>query len=166
MKLMEYQVKLEEKYRKTFMDLSLSDTIYQCILQGELKVAEQLKKEFKVPDKRFYWLKVRSLAESHNWLELDKLSKARKSLIGYEPFFEACLEFNNRIEAEKYVSRVLPENKVACYVKLEKYEDAAETAFAQKSEDGLDLVLGKCAISNRPLVNRIQEMKAQLRQRR
>ena len=29
MKLMEYQVKLEEKYRKTFMHLSLSDTIYQ-----------------------------------------------------------------------------------------------------------------------------------------
>ena len=35
-----------------------------------------------------------------------------------QPFFEACLEFNNRIEADKYVSRVLPENKVACYVKL------------------------------------------------
>ena len=33
---------------------------------------------------RFYWLKARSLAESHNWLELDKFSKARKSLIGYE----------------------------------------------------------------------------------
>ena len=28
-KLMEYQVKLEEKYRKSFMDLSLSDTIYK-----------------------------------------------------------------------------------------------------------------------------------------
>ena len=28
-KLMEYQVKLEEKYRKTFVDLSFSDTIYQ-----------------------------------------------------------------------------------------------------------------------------------------
>ena len=26
---MEYQVKLEEKYKKTFLDLSLSDTIYQ-----------------------------------------------------------------------------------------------------------------------------------------
>ena len=33
---------------------------------------------------RFYWLKVRSLAESHNWLELDKFFKACKSLIGYE----------------------------------------------------------------------------------
>ncbi|KAM7431220.1 Vacuolar protein sorting-associated protein 16 [Porites harrisoni] len=52
MKLMEYQVKLEEKYRKTFMDLSLSDTIYQCILQGDLKVAEQLKKEFRVPEQK------------------------------------------------------------------------------------------------------------------
>ncbi|XP_068762410.1 vacuolar protein sorting-associated protein 16 homolog [Montipora capricornis] len=138
----------------------------KCVLEGDLKVAEQLKKEFKVPDKRFYWLKVRALAESHNWLELDKFSKSRKSLIGYEPFFEACLEFNSRVEAEKYVSRVLPENKVVCYVKLGKYEDAAETAFAQKSEEGLDLVLGKCSNSYRPLVNRIQEMKGHLRQRR
>ncbi|CAH3134308.1 unnamed protein product [Porites lobata] len=48
----------------------------------------------------------------------------------------------------------------------EFFPDAAETAFAQKSEEGLDLVLGKCATSNRPLVNRIQEMKAQLQQRR
>ncbi len=47
-----------------------------------------------------------------------------------------------------------------------KFEDAAETAFAQKSEESLDLVLGKCASSNRPLANRIQEMKAHLRQRR
>ncbi|CAH3134282.1 unnamed protein product [Porites lobata] len=38
---------------KAFMDLSFSDTIYQCILQGDLKAAEQLKKEFKIPDKRF-----------------------------------------------------------------------------------------------------------------
>ena len=47
-----------------------------------------------------------------------------------------------------------------------KYQDAAEAAFAQKSEEGLDLVLTKCASSNRPLVNRIQEMKTHLRQRR
>ncbi|KAM7431222.1 Vacuolar protein sorting-associated protein 16 [Porites harrisoni] len=69
----------------------------KCILQGDLKAAEQLKKEFKIPDKS-HFLK-------HAW-----------------------------IEAEKYLSMVLPENKVTCYVKLGKYEDAAETVFAQKSE--------------------------------
>ena len=36
----------------------------------------------------------------------------------YSHFFEVCLECNNRIEAEKYVSRVLLEKKVTCYVKL------------------------------------------------
>ena len=29
---MEYQIKLEEQQRKSFMDLSLSDTIYQVML--------------------------------------------------------------------------------------------------------------------------------------
>ena len=55
---------------------------------------------------------------------------------------------------------------ILCILFCRKYEDAAETAFAQKSEEGLDLVLGKCANSNRPLVNRIQEMKAHLHQKR
>ena len=32
MKLMKHQTELEEHYRKTFMDLSLNDTIYQVML--------------------------------------------------------------------------------------------------------------------------------------
>ena len=43
-------------------------------------------------------------------------------------------------------------------------QGAAETAIAQKSKEELDLVLTKCANSNRPLVNPIQEMKAGLPQ--
>ncbi|CAH3134219.1 unnamed protein product [Porites lobata] len=60
-KLAIFEPKAPRNSQKTFMDLSFSDTIYQCILQGDLKAADQLKKAFKVPDKRFYWLKVRSL---------------------------------------------------------------------------------------------------------
>ena len=45
-----------------------------------------------------------------------------------QPFFDACLEFDNRIEAEKYVPRVLPENKVACFVKL-GYENLSYISF-------------------------------------
>ena len=47
-------------------------------------MAEQLRKEFKVPDKRFHWLKVRALAESRDWIELEKFAKSKKSPIGYE----------------------------------------------------------------------------------
>ena len=51
---------------------------------NNLKVAEQLRKDFKVPDKRFHWIKVRALAESRNWLELERFAKSKKSPIGYE----------------------------------------------------------------------------------
>ena len=46
--------------------------------------ANKLKKEFKVPDKRFWWIKVKALAESRNWVELDRFAKSKKSPIGYE----------------------------------------------------------------------------------
>ncbi|KAK3749899.1 hypothetical protein QZH41_005815 [Actinostola sp. cb2023] len=35
-----------------------------------------------------------------------------------QPFVDACLESNNQLEAEKYLSRVLPENKVVFYLKM------------------------------------------------
>lgn len=45
---------------------------------------------------RFYWLKVRALAESKSWLELDRFSKARKSPIGYEVRFSVSeVSFHN-----------------------------------------------------------------------
>ncbi|CAH3134296.1 unnamed protein product [Porites lobata] len=170
MKLMEYQVKLEEKYRKTFMDLSLSDTIYQhrllytfhCILQGDLKVAEQLKKEFRVPDKRFTLLMLYTLVFYSHFLKL-----AWNPTIDQNRGGEICLQSSSRVRNfEKLANHVPPIYKRHFNFCPRKYEDAAETAFSQKSEEDLDLVLGKCATSNRPLVNRIQEMKAQLRQRR
>ncbi|XP_031556502.1 vacuolar protein sorting-associated protein 16 homolog [Actinia tenebrosa] len=164
-KLLEYQAKLGGQLKHTFMDLSLSDTIHQCIIMGNLKVAEQLRKEFKVPDKRFYWIKVRALAESRNWLELERFSKAKKSPIGYEPFVDACLEFNSRIEAEKYLTRVLPENKVHYYLKLGKIVEAAEVALSQKNEEALELISKKCQ-NNQPLLNKIQSMRAQALQKR
>lgn len=37
-----------------------------------------------MPDKRFWWLKVKALAESRNWVELEKFAKSKKSPIGYE----------------------------------------------------------------------------------
>ncbi|KXJ28267.1 vacuolar protein sorting-associated protein 16 homolog [Exaiptasia diaphana] len=156
-KLLDYQNRLENEQRKPFVDLSLSDTISQCIRLRNFKAADQLKKEFKVPDKRFHWLKVRALAESMDWIELDKFAKSKRSPIGYEPFVDACLEANNRLEAEKYLPRVQPENKVLYHVKLGKLEEAAGIAANQNNEELLEFVLKKCE-NNPPLYNKVQNM--------
>ena len=84
------------------------------------------------------------------------------------PSFKGVLFCSDKVTGtfEKRANHIPPAHKRHFNFCPRKYEDAAETVFVQKSEEGLNLVLGKCATSNRPLVNRIQEMKAQLRQRR
>ena len=50
-KLLGYQRRLEEQYQQHYSDLSLHDTIKRLVGKNLGKLAEQLKKEFKVPDK-------------------------------------------------------------------------------------------------------------------
>ncbi|RWS09868.1 vacuolar protein sorting-associated protein 16-like protein [Dinothrombium tinctorium] len=84
-KLLKYQSTMEEKFHhQKFVDLSVHQTIKKLLQEGEYKLAEELKKDRKVPDKRFWWLKITVLAEQGQWLELEKFSKVKKSPIGYE----------------------------------------------------------------------------------
>ena len=51
-KLLKYQRRLEEEFNRPYMDLSLHQTIYRLTMENNIKVAEQIRKEFKVPDRR------------------------------------------------------------------------------------------------------------------
>lgn len=81
-------LKFQEQFKKTkgidCMDLSIHKTIEKLLQAKELTLAETLRKEFKVPDKRFWWLKISVLADQNEWIELEKFGKSKKSPIGYE----------------------------------------------------------------------------------
>jgi len=51
-KLIKYQRRMEEELQKPYTDLSLHQTIHKLIRDNNAKMSEQLRKEFKVPDKR------------------------------------------------------------------------------------------------------------------
>ncbi|XP_013393973.1 vacuolar protein sorting-associated protein 16 homolog [Lingula anatina] len=161
-KLLKYQRKMEEELNKPYLNLSLHRTMYQLVKENNHKLAETLKKEFKVPDRRFWWLKIRALAEAGDWMELDRFSKTKKSPIGYEPFIEVCMENHNRFEATKYLTRVAPENKVKCHVRVGQLKEAAEIAFQQRNEEELNFVLSKCGPMHKDVVTQITGMKSQL----
>ena len=84
LRLIKYQIKLEEKFNKKYSNLSLHQTIKELILDKEYKLSEELKKDFKVPDRRYWWLKINVLSQMGEFLELEKFSKTKKSPIGYE----------------------------------------------------------------------------------
>ena len=52
-KLLRLQRQLQEDFDKPYLDLSLHDTVSNLILDGHHKRAEQLYREFKIPDKRW-----------------------------------------------------------------------------------------------------------------
>ena len=51
------------------------------------KPIQKILKTFKVPEKRFYWIKIRALAEIGAWEKLFIFAKEKKSPIGYAVFF-------------------------------------------------------------------------------
>lgn len=97
--------------------LSIHDTMLQLLRMGDLKEAEKIRSDYKVPDRRFWWMRILTLAEKLNWLELEKFSKSKKSPIGYEPFVEVCLQQDNIQEARKYIPRCPDKRKVHWYMR-------------------------------------------------
>lgn len=104
MRLLRLQRRLEDELGGQFLDLSLHDTVTTLILSGQNKRAEQLARDFRIPDKRLWWLKLTALADLEDWEELEKFSKSKKSPIGYLPFVEICMKQHNKYEAKKYAS--------------------------------------------------------------
>ncbi len=104
------QKDLESTVNGKFVDTSLSETLYQLILLGQSKRASKVKSDFKVPDKRYWWIKIKALVQMKDWPALDKLAKEKKSPIGYEPFVEECMQAGAMDEAERYIPKVVDLN--------------------------------------------------------
>ncbi|KYR01493.1 hypothetical protein DLAC_01480 [Tieghemostelium lacteum] len=158
------QKELENTTKESFLGMSISDTIYKLIITNDSKKAMNLKSEFKVPDKRFWWIKIKALSALDKWEELFQFSKEKKSPIGYEPFAEVCLEQNQPTEALKYIPKVQdPVNRVQLYIQINYYREAAEVAFKEKSIDLLNLIARKC--TNPEVLNLVDQMRSQLQRR-
>lgn len=145
------------------------ETIGELIKLNILEEAEKIRKEFKVSDTSETWwhLKAKNLAKGQHWDELEKFSKSKKSVIGYEPFITYCMEANNPQEARKYFLKVLPENKFKCLIKMKSLGEALEMAYQSKDELGINLVISKCDHSTqRSLIDKAKQLKLELIQQK
>lgn len=83
-KLMKHQRSLEDTLREQIVGKSVHDTVKMLLLLNEVKLAENLRSEYKIADRRYWWLRIQCLGEKGLWSELEKFSKGKKSPIGYE----------------------------------------------------------------------------------
>ncbi|SPP80809.1 vacuolar protein sorting-associated protein 16 homolog [Drosophila guanche] len=147
-RLFKLQKTLSTKYNASLNGLSVHDTIEQLLRMGELKEAEKIRSDFKVPDRRFWWQRILNLAEQQKWDELEKFSKNKKSPIGYEPFVEVCLKYDNAREARKYIPRCRDNRKVLWFIRASYFEEAIDCAFEQRDLHSLYELQKKESIIN------------------
>jgi len=165
-KLLRFQKKMEDELQRPFLDQSLHETMHTLTTLGQHKHVEQLRKDFKVPDRRFCWMKVTALAEADDWSELEKFSNNKiAAKFGGEQFIDVCLQHNNKAEGKKYLAKVSKPNKVKYCLKVGLLETAADLAAAAKNTDDLLLVMQQCGPGDAALVEKIRLLRAQLMER-
>ncbi|XP_059629226.1 protein VACUOLELESS1 [Cornus florida] len=135
-KLLKMQHEFEVTTKQAiFVDSSISDTIRTCIVLGNHRAAVKVKTEFKVSEKRWYWLKVFALATIRDWDALEKFSKEKRPPIGYRPFVEACIDADEKGEALKYIPKLAdPRERAEAYARIGMAKEAADAA--SQSKDG------------------------------
>ncbi|KAJ0398600.1 hypothetical protein P43SY_005225 [Pythium insidiosum] len=151
MELLQEQKRLEEKpeniKKRRFVGLSVSETMKLLLMDSKYEpklaaVAATFSKKFKVPEKRFYRVKIQALAETQQWDALHKFSMEKKTPpCGFKAFAVACLAQGEKQQAESYTSRITAvDEKFETLIHLEMYSDALQLAIKLKDPEKLTSV--------------------------
>ncbi|XP_017058779.1 vacuolar protein sorting-associated protein 16 homolog [Drosophila ficusphila] len=155
-RLLKLQKTLGTKYNVSFSGLSVHDTILELLQIGELKEAERLRNDFKVPERRFWWMRILMLSEQHKWDELEKLAKSKKSPIGYDPFVEVCLKQDKPSEARKYIARCRDNRKGLWFLRANMFNEAIDCAFEQRDVHSLyELQKNQAIVNDGTLLSKV-----------
>ncbi|KAJ6252243.1 vacuolar protein sorting vps16 [Anaeramoeba flamelloides] len=151
-KLINVQLDLEKK-KKNAIELkgkSVNETISALIKNRDPKTANKVKKQFKVPDKRYWWITISTLAQNRMWENLSMFAESRNSPIGYEPFVRVCLKNLSKKEAKRYIPKMKNiEKKINLYMELGMWKQATEGASILKDEELLKKILQAKEISKK-----------------
>ncbi|CAA6661340.1 unnamed protein product [Spirodela intermedia] len=138
-KLLKVQHELEVSTKQAiFVDSSISDTICTCIVLGNHRAATRVKQDFKVSEKRWYWLKSSALATIRDWDALEKFSKEKRPpTVSEIPRFQAvCRGVHQRrekAEALKYIPKLTdPREKAEAFDRIGMAREAADAAAEAK----------------------------------
>ncbi|KAF8533406.1 Vps16, N-terminal region-domain-containing protein [Trichophaea hybrida] len=145
-KLLHMQETFERELQERFMGISVNETIFRLIRTGYSSRAVKVKNEFRVPEKRYWWLRLRALVAKRDWSEIEEWGKTKKSPIGWEPFFNECLAAGNTKIAAGFVTKctALPyQERIDMYMRCGLVLRAAEEASKAKDLSALEALRGK-----------------------
>jgi len=145
-RLLAFQQTLEKENsdKIEFFGLSVDETIKKCLLNGMVKRADKLKLDFKVPDKRFWYLKLHALTATRDFEGLEAFSRSKRSPIGYEAFVRHLVEKGHTKEAVSYVQRCDGPRRIGLYVECGEWVMAGKECKDRGDRARLDKLRTSC----------------------
>ncbi|KAI9796104.1 MAG: hypothetical protein M1833_006526 [Piccolia ochrophora] len=147
-RLLKMQDAFEKDTGESFTGLSVHDTIHTLTRLGYASRAKRVQTEFKVPEKAFWWLRLRALVTKRDWSEIEEMGRNRKSPIGWEPFFTALLSAGNAKLASSFIPKCTtlpPADRIEMWVKCGQLVKAGEEALKARDVEALEGLRGKAA---------------------
>ncbi|EMD35361.1 hypothetical protein CERSUDRAFT_66538 [Gelatoporia subvermispora B] len=123
---LQQQLEKEADGKVSFFGQSVSETIRTCLVNGMSKRADKVKSDFKVPDKRFWYIKLQALTSVRDFEGLDAFARSKRSPIGYEAFVRHLVDKGHPSEAVSYVARCDAHKRVDLYVLCGEWRMAAK----------------------------------------
>ncbi|KAI4205136.1 MAG: hypothetical protein LQ348_001198 [Seirophora lacunosa] len=148
--LIRVQASLDHDLDAHYSGLSLHDTLLRLTETGYGKRAAKLQADFKVPEKAWWWLRLRGLVAKRDWGEIEEVSRQRRSPIGWEAFFAEVLGAGNPKLAALFVPKctgVSAQERSEMWVKCGMVVKAGEELARVKDVDGLEDLRGKAKAS-------------------
>ncbi|KAK3333321.1 Vps16, N-terminal region-domain-containing protein [Cercophora scortea] len=142
--LLRMQEAFDRDLTDSFTGLSVNQTMFKLIRLGYNGKAKKVQSEFKVPEKVTWWIRLQALVAKRDWNEIEDISKARKSPIGWEPFFNQTLLAGNPRLAAVFIPKCTglePGRTIEMYEKCGMRVKAAEEAVKIKDAEAWSRLL-------------------------
>ncbi|KAF8186996.1 Vps16, C-terminal region-domain-containing protein [Mycena galopus ATCC 62051] len=141
---LQQQLEKDTDGKTVYFGLSVNETIRTLVVNGLSKRADKVKSDFKVPDKRFWYVKMAALISTGDFEGLDTFSKSKRSPIGYEPFVRSLVEAGYPKEAISYVIRCDSPKRADLYVECGEWRMAGKECKERGDKAKLDAIRQKC----------------------
>ncbi|KAM3520465.1 hypothetical protein MY4038_009414 [Beauveria bassiana] len=144
--LLRMQEALDRDLAERFYGLSVNETMAKLIQLGYNGRAKKIQSEFRVPDKVAWWIRLQALIAKREWNEIEDIAKAKKSPIGWKPFYKLTLQAGNPRLAAQFVPKCTSlepgeavEMYEACGMRVKAAEEAVRLKDAESWQRLLEL---------------------------
>ncbi|EUB64267.1 Vacuolar protein sorting-associated protein [Echinococcus granulosus] len=130
------------------------------------RLADQLRRDFKMPEKRVAYLRLIGLALSANtdaaWTEIERMAFAKRPLIQLDVFVKIYVDAGRLQQAADIIEKLPLEQRIRSLILIGQSQEAIDLAIHERSESMLHLIQRLLIKTDRATADQVGRIRSQL----